>query len=53
MIAYRTKLVVIVPKAFRTFSDQCPVHIRVLAMFTGTFRVSEAVDVSGLLLSVS
>ena len=26
MIAYRTNLVVMVPKAFRTFHDQCPVH---------------------------
>ena len=39
VIAYRTNLVVIVPKAFRTFHDQCPLHIRVLTMFTGTFRV--------------
>ena len=39
VIAYRTNLVVIVPKAFRTFHDQCGVHIRVFAMFTGTFRV--------------
>jgi len=39
VIAYRTNFVVIVPKEFRTFHDQCPVHIRVLAMFTGTFRV--------------
>ena len=39
VIAYRTNLVVIVPKTFRTFHDQCPVHIRVLAVFTGTFRV--------------
>ena len=40
VIAYRTNLVVIVvPKAFRTFHDQRPVHIRVLAMFTGTFGV--------------
>ena len=39
VIAYRTNLVVIVPKAFRTFHDQCPVHIRVLAVFTGTFGV--------------
>ena len=40
VIAYGTNLVVIVPKVFRTFHDQCPVHIRVLAMFTGrTFRV--------------
>ena len=30
---------VIVPKGFRTFHDQCPVHIRVLAVFTGTFGV--------------
>ena len=29
MIAYRTNLVVIVPKAFWTYHDQCPVHIRV------------------------
>ena len=27
------------PKAFSTFHDQCPVHIRVLTMFTGTFSV--------------
>ena len=39
VIAYRTNLVVIVPKAFRTFHDQCPVLIRVLAVFTGTFGV--------------
>ena len=39
VIAYRTNLVVIAPKAFRTFHDQCGVHIRVFAMFTGTFRV--------------
>ena len=39
MIAYRTNLVVMVPKPFRTFHDQCPVHIKVHAMFTGTFRV--------------
>ena len=39
VIAYRTNLVVIVPKAFRTFHDQCGVHIRVFAMSTGTFRV--------------
>ena len=39
VIGYRTNLVVIVPKAFRTFHDQCGVHIRVFAMFTGTFRV--------------
>ena len=39
MIAYRTNLVVIVSKAFRTFHDQCPVHIRVFAVFTGTFGV--------------
>ena len=39
VIAYRTNLVVIVPKAFRTFHDQCGVHIRVFAMFTGIFRV--------------
>ena len=39
MIAYRTNLVVIVPKAYRTFHGQCPVHIRVLTMFTGTFSV--------------
>ena len=52
VIAYRTNLVVKVPKAFRTFHDQCPVHIKVHAMFTGTFRV-KGVDVSGLLLSDS
>ena len=39
VISYRTNLVVIVLKAFRTFHDQCPVHIRVLPMFTGTFIV--------------
>ena len=39
VIAYRTNLVVIVPKAFRTFHDPCPVLIRVLTRFTGTFRV--------------
>ena len=39
VVAYTTNLVVIVPKAFRTFHDQCPVQIRVLTMFTGTFRV--------------
>ena len=39
VIAYRTNRVVIMPKAFRTFHDQCRVHIRVFAMFTGTFRV--------------
>ena len=38
VIAYRTNLVVIVPKAFRTFHDQCPVHIRV-HLVTGAFRV--------------
>ena len=39
VIAYRTKFVGIVPKAFRTFHDQCPVHVRVIAMFTDIFRV--------------
>ena len=39
VIAYRTNLVVTVPKAFRTFHDQCPVHIGILAIFAGTFRV--------------
>ena len=39
VIAYRTNHVVMVPKAFRTFHDQCPVHIKVHAMFSGTFRV--------------
>ena len=39
VIAYRTNLVVIVPKAFRTFHDQCTVHIRDLTMFTGILRV--------------
>ena len=29
----------IVPKAFRTFHDQCGIHVRVFATFTGTFRV--------------
>ena len=41
VIAYGTNLVVIVPKALRTFHDQCPVHIRVLTMFIGTFRVKD------------
>ena len=41
VIAYGTNLVVIVPKALRTFHDQCPVHIRVLTMFTGTSRVKD------------
>ena len=39
-IAYRTNLVVIVANAFRTFHDQCFLHIRVLTMFTRTFRVT-------------
>ena len=39
VIAYRTNLVVIVPKAVRTFHDQCSVHFRILTMFTGIFRV--------------
>ena len=39
VITYRINLVVIVPRSFRTFHDQCPVHIRVLTMFTGIFRV--------------
>ena len=39
VIAYRTNLVVIVPKAVRTFHDQCSVHLRILTMFTGIFRV--------------
>ena len=38
VIAYRTNFVVIVPNAFRTFYVQCPVHVRVLAMFTKFFR---------------
>ena len=38
VIAYRTNLVVIVPKAFRTFHDQCPVHI-IVHLVTGAFRV--------------
>ena len=29
----------IVPRAFRTFHEQSPVHIRILTMFTGIFRV--------------
>ena len=39
VIAYRTNLVVIVPRAFWTFHDQCPVHIGILTIFTGIFRV--------------
>ena len=39
VIAYRTNLVVIVPKAVRTFHDQCSLHFRILTMFTGIFRV--------------
>ena len=29
------------PTGFRTFNDQCPIHIRILTMFTltGIFRV--------------
>ena len=57
VIACRIHLVVIVPRAFWTFHeplfrDQCPVHIRVLAIFTEIFR-GKVVDVSGVLLSVS
>ena len=39
VIAYRTNFVMIVPKAFRSFHDQGPLHIRVLAMVTEIFRV--------------
>ena len=40
VIAYRTNLVVIVPKALvRTFHDQCSVHFRIFTKFTWTFRV--------------
>ena len=39
VIAYRTNLVVIVPKAVRTFHDQCSLHLRILTMFTGISRV--------------
>ena len=39
VIADKTNFLGIVPKAYRTFHDQCPVHIRVLAMFTAIFRV--------------
>ena len=39
VIAYRTNLVVIVPKGFRTLHDQCLVHFSILEMFTGIFRV--------------
>ena len=53
VIAYRTNLVVIVPKVFRTFHDQCPVHIRILTMFTGTFRVKGGGRFRAILLSVS
>ena len=52
VITYRTNLVVIVPRAFRKFHSQCPVQIRILAMFKGIFRV-KVVEFSGLLLSVS
>ena len=39
VITYSTNLVSIVLRAFRTFHDQCTVHIRILTMFTGIFRV--------------
>ena len=39
VIADRTNLVVMVPKAVRAFHDQCSVHFRILTMFTGIFRV--------------
>ena len=39
VIAHRTNLVVIVPKAFWTFHDQWSLDIRVLTTFTGTIRV--------------
>ena len=39
VIAYRKNLVVIVPKALRTFHDEYSLHIRGLTIFTGTFRV--------------
>ena len=39
VIAYKTNIVVIVPRAFRICHDHCPVHVRVLTMFTGTLRV--------------
>ena len=39
VITYSTNLVIIVPRAFRKFHDQCPVHIRILTIFTGIFRV--------------
>ena len=39
VITYRTNVVIIVPRAFRKFHDQCPVHIRILTIFTGIFRV--------------
>ena len=41
VITYKTNIVWIVPRAFRTFHDQCPVHIRILTMFTGIFRVKD------------
>ena len=41
VITYRTNLVWIVPRAFRTVYDQCPVHIRIFTMFTGIFRVKD------------
>ena len=37
VIAYRTNLVVIVPKAVRTFHDQCSVHFSNLTMFCFLF----------------
>ena len=52
-LVIRTNLVWIVPRAFRSFHDHCPIHIRILTMFTGIFRAGEVVDVSWLLLSVS
>ena len=33
VIAYRSNLVVIMPKAVRTFHDQCSVHFSILTMF--------------------
>ena len=41
VITYRTNLAWIVPRAFRTVYDQCPVHIRIFTMFTGIFRVKD------------
>ena len=53
VIARKANLVVIVPKALRTFHDECPVHLRGLTMFTGIFRVKGGGRFKAILLSVS